>query len=59
MGTPRVLLADVHAHFNGHGVTAPESERWYWRRSLIEPNARGASEIRAVWLAALADAATD
>jgi lysophospholipase L1-like esterase len=59
MGTPRVLLADVHAHFLGHGVTAAESERWYWRRSLIEPNARGASEIRAVWLAALADAATD
>jgi lysophospholipase L1-like esterase len=59
MGTPRVLLADVHAHFLGHGVTVAESERWYWRRSLIEPNARGASEIRAVWLAALADAPTD
>ena len=53
MGTPRVLLADVHAHFLGHGVSAPEAERWYWRRSLIEPNAQGASEIRAVWLAAL------
>jgi hypothetical protein len=53
VGTPRVLLADAHAHFLGHGVTAPDAERWYWRRSLIEPNARGASEIRAVWLAAL------
>jgi len=53
LGTPRVLLADAHAHFLGHGVTAPDAERWYWRRSLIEPNARGASEIRAVWLAAL------
>lgn len=53
LGTPRVLLADVHAHFLGHGVTVPESERWYWRRSLIEPNARGASEIRRVWREAL------
>ena len=42
-------LADVHRHFLGHGVTAPERERWYWRRNLIEPNARGASEIRRVW----------
>lgn len=49
-GTPRVLLADVHAHFLGHGVTAPESDRWYWTRSLIEPNARGASEVRHLWL---------
>jgi len=56
MGTPRVLLADVYAHFLGHGVSAPEDDRWYWRRSLVEPNARGASEIRAVWLRALRDA---
>jgi len=48
-GTPGVQLADVHAHFLGHGVSAPEADRWYWRRSLIEPNARGASEIRRVW----------
>jgi lysophospholipase L1-like esterase len=59
MGTPRVLLADVHAHFLGHGVSAPEAERWYWRRSLIEPNAQGASEIRAVWLAALQETDAD
>jgi lysophospholipase L1-like esterase len=59
LGTPRALLADAHAHFLGHGVSAPESERWYWRRSLIEPNARGASEIRAVWLAALHETETD
>ncbi len=50
---PRVLLADLHRHFLGHGVTAPEGERWYWRRNMIEPNARGASEIRRVWLEAL------
>ena len=51
--TPEVRLADVHAHFLGHGVTAPDAERWYWRRSLIEPSAQGASEIRRVWLEAL------
>ena len=53
-GTPNVLLADAHAHFLGHGVSAPDdADRWYWRRSLIEPNMRGASEIRRLWLAAL------
>jgi len=52
-GTPNVLLADVHRHFLGHGMSAEEADRWYWRRSLIEPNARGASEIRHVWLDAL------
>lgn len=52
-GTPRALLADVYAHFLGHGMSAAEADRWYWRRSLIEPNARGASEVRQVWLDAL------
>ena len=47
-------LADVHRHFLGHGVSAPEAERWYWQRNLIEPNARGASEIRRVWVEAVA-----
>jgi lysophospholipase L1-like esterase len=46
----RILLADVHQRFLGHGMTAPERDRWYWRRNPIEPNARGASEIRRVWL---------
>jgi lysophospholipase L1-like esterase len=46
----RILLADVHQRFLGHGVTAPERDRWYWRRNPIEPNARGASEIRRMWL---------
>ncbi|HET7457800.1 MAG TPA: GDSL-type esterase/lipase family protein [Gemmatimonadaceae bacterium] len=49
---PGARLADVHARFLGHGVTAPEPERFYWRRSLIEPSALGASEIRRVWLEA-------
>jgi lysophospholipase L1-like esterase len=48
--TDRILLADVHQRFLGHGMTAPERDRWYWRRNPIEPNARGASEIRRVWL---------
>ena len=52
--TPGAVLADVHRHFLGHGVNAPEREQWYWKRNLIEPNARGASEIRRVWLEALA-----
>jgi lysophospholipase L1-like esterase len=52
-GTPGVLLGEVYGHFLGHGVTAPEADRWYWRRSLLEPNARGASEIRRVWMEAL------
>ena len=47
--TPGAALADVHQHFLRHGVSAPEAERWYWARNLIEPNARGASEIRRVW----------
>jgi lysophospholipase L1-like esterase len=47
--TPGSALADVHRHFLGHGVSVPQSERWYWARNLIEPNARGASEIRRVW----------
>ena len=51
--TPGARLADVHRHFLGHGVSAPEAERYYWRRSLIEPSALGASEIRRVWLDAL------
>lgn len=48
-GTPNVALADLHLRFMGHGVSAPEPDRWYWRRSLIEPNALGAHEIRRVW----------
>ncbi|HEX2217287.1 MAG TPA: GDSL-type esterase/lipase family protein [Gemmatimonadales bacterium] len=54
---PRVRLADVHARFLGHGVTAPEAQRWYWSRNVIEPNARGASEIRRVWWETLEEVA--
>ncbi|NIP79927.1 MAG: hypothetical protein GWM90_12170, partial [Gemmatimonadetes bacterium] len=48
------VLADVHAHFLGHGTSAAEEERWYWLPNPIEPGATGASEIRRVWLDALA-----
>jgi hypothetical protein len=47
------VLADVYAHFIGHGATAEPAERWYWKRSLIEPSVLGASEIRRVWADAL------
>ena len=49
-GTPRTILADVYAHFLGHGVSAAESDQWYWRRQLIEPNAEGAHQVRTLWL---------
>ena len=59
VGARRAAVADAHAHFLGHGVSAPDSDRWYWKRSLIEPNAMGASEIRRLWLDALASLAED
>src|ERR1700733_15672249 len=47
------LFADVHKHFLGHGLSAPADQRWYWAPNPIEPSARGASEIRRLWLDAL------
>jgi lysophospholipase L1-like esterase len=52
-GGEETLLADVHDHFVGHGARVSEKERWYWSRNPIEPNARGASEIRRVWYEAV------
>ncbi len=46
----RLALIDIHRHFLGHGITVPERDRWYWSGSIIEPNARGASEVRRLWL---------
>jgi lysophospholipase L1-like esterase len=46
---PDTVVAEVHRRFLRYGLTAPEQERWYWDRNPIEPNARGASEIRRVW----------
>jgi lysophospholipase L1-like esterase len=48
-----ITLADAYIHFLGHGATAPEADRWFWRRSFLEPNANGANELRRVWLAAV------
>jgi lysophospholipase L1-like esterase len=60
----RALVADVHARFLGHGLAAgdptqpaahpPNHALWYC--DLIEPNAWGASEIRAAFWQALASA---
>ncbi|MCC7054886.1 MAG: SGNH/GDSL hydrolase family protein [Gemmatimonadaceae bacterium] len=47
------IVAEAHAAFQGHGMTAPEGERWFWRRSPHEPSAAGASGLRACWLDAL------
>ncbi|MEP6990509.1 MAG: hypothetical protein ABJA80_06215 [bacterium] len=55
-GTPQTALADVYREFIGHGASAPEADRWYWKRSLVEPNARGAHEIRRVWRRAIDEA---
>lgn len=49
----QLVLADAYGAFLGHGATQPEEHRWYWRRSPIELNAVGASELRKVWLEAL------
>lgn len=47
----RLHAADVHHHFLGHGMKAKGvNDFWYWMPSPIEPGARGASEIRRVWL---------
>ncbi|HEX6095957.1 MAG TPA: SGNH/GDSL hydrolase family protein [Thermoanaerobaculia bacterium] len=44
-----VVLADIHQRFLGHGMTAPESERWYWSGLIFEPNAEGARQVAALW----------
>ena len=49
----RARLIDIRKHFLGHGITVPERERWYWSELIFEPNARGASEVRRLWLDAL------
>jgi hypothetical protein len=56
------VVADVHAHFIGHGTTAGDpgqadprpADRDLWYCGVIEPNAWGAHEIRAAWWRALA-----
>jgi len=55
-GTPNVVVADAGLAFIGHGVTAAEGDRWYWRRAPLELNALGAHELRGLWLEALREA---
>jgi hypothetical protein len=51
------LLADIHSHFLGHGVAAEDPGHPYhnpddpthWYEHVIEPNWRGASEVRRVF----------
>jgi lysophospholipase L1-like esterase len=58
------ILADVHAAFTGHGVTAGDPaqtdprpvSRDLWFCGVIEPNAWGAHAIRATWWNALTQA---
>jgi lysophospholipase L1-like esterase len=60
----RALVADVHARFLGHGLAAGDPaqpaarppDRRLWYCGVIEPNAWGASEIRAAFWEALASA---
>ena len=62
----RALVADVHGRFLRHGLAAgdptqpaarpPDRDLWYC--GLIEPNAWGASEIRASFWEALWSAGT-
>jgi lysophospholipase L1-like esterase len=51
--TPHAVLADAAAHFAGRGNAAHPEDRWFWPARPAELNARGASELRRVWLEAL------
>ncbi len=58
------LVADVHAHFHGHGAAVGDpgqphprpDDRRLWYCGVIEPNAWGAHEIRRTWWRALDEA---
>jgi lysophospholipase L1-like esterase len=45
-----VRLADIHERFLGHGMSAPEADRWYWAGLIFEPNAKGAQEVARLWM---------
>jgi lysophospholipase L1-like esterase len=58
------VVADVHAHFMGHGGAAGDpgqpdprpANRDLWYCGVIEPNAWGAHEIRRTWWQAITEA---
>ncbi|MEU8661168.1 SGNH/GDSL hydrolase family protein [Actinoplanes philippinensis] len=64
-GRHGAILADVHAAFTGHGVTAGDpaqtdarpANRDLWFCGVVEPNAWGAHAIRTAWWNALSQAA--
>ena len=57
------VVADIHAHFLGHGLQAGDpaqaearpGNRALWYCNIIEPNAWGANAVRAAFWAALQD----
>jgi lysophospholipase L1-like esterase len=52
--TPNTTLADVERHFFGHGIEGGATDGYYfWPGSIVEPGARGCSEIRRLWLEAI------
>lgn len=53
MAGPGVVIIDIHRAFLGHGLSVPEKQRWYWDGLIFEPNARGAAEVRRLWVEAL------
>jgi hypothetical protein len=56
-----VVVADLHQRFLGHGLSvgdpsqsqAEPVNRWLWYCGTVEPNAWGASEVRAAFWQAL------
>jgi hypothetical protein len=52
-GMRNTVVVDAHAAFHGHGLTARDDDRWFWRRNPHEPSALGASGLRGAWLQAL------
>ncbi len=48
---PDCLLADIWQHFLGHAENDDSGESWLCE--MIEPNFKGASEIRRLWLRSL------
>ena len=58
---PRIHLVDIHQHFLGHGLRHADpanphydqDDPTYWFTAKIEPNERGASEVRRVFWNAL------
>lgn len=65
-GEQNCPVADIHAHFLGHGLTVGDPTQYeprpenrdLWYCGIIEPNAWGASAIRSLWWETLVAAGT-